>query len=182
MKGIVFNDFLEMVEEDFDVVQLDLIMQTADLPGDGVYTSVGNYDYSELLGLIVAASEVTGVAIPALLYAFGHHLFQTLGKRFPELLAPMTGAFDLFLGIEDIIHAEVRKLYPDAELPRFECALVTPNQMTMLYESPRRLAVLAHGLIDAGAEHFDEDISVTAENLSDSPDEKVLFTLERAAV
>ena len=182
MKGIVFNDFLEMVEEDFDVVQLDRVIQAVDPPSEGVYTSVGNYDFNELLGLIVATNEVTGVAVPELLYAFGHHLFQTLSKRFPELMAPMPGAFDLFLGIEDIIHAEVRKLYPDAELPRFECALVTPNRMTMLYESPRRLAVLAHGLIDAGAKHFEEDISVTAENLSDSPDEKVLFTLERAAV
>ena len=40
MKGIVFTEFLEMVEEKFDLETLDKIIINSKLPSEGVYTSV----------------------------------------------------------------------------------------------------------------------------------------------
>jgi hypothetical protein len=117
MKGIAFNDFLEMVESEYDVVRLDRIIQEADLSGYGIYMSVGSYNFDEMMRLVAALSVDTGNAGSDRLYAFGKHLFGTFLVRFPELIEGKSGALDFMLGLETIIHQEVRKLYPDAEPP-----------------------------------------------------------------
>ena len=53
------------------------------------------------------------------------------------------------------IHVQVRKLYPDADLPRFTVISRTDNSMRLRYFSERELYPLAEGLMDAAAAHFD---------------------------
>jgi hypothetical protein len=49
MKGMVFTEFLEMVEAKFSADMVDDIISDSDLPNGGAYTSVGTYDHSELV-------------------------------------------------------------------------------------------------------------------------------------
>ncbi len=59
MKGIIFTEFMELVEEKFG---LDVLDQVLDLSNDeGVYTAVGSYDHKDLVKLIVNLSKVSGV-------------------------------------------------------------------------------------------------------------------------
>ncbi|MDW1810083.1 heme NO-binding domain-containing protein, partial [Vibrio sp. Vb2362] len=45
MKGIIFTEFMELVEEKFG---LDVLDQVLDLSNDeGVYTAVGSYDHKD---------------------------------------------------------------------------------------------------------------------------------------
>ncbi|MGF1754528.1 heme NO-binding domain-containing protein, partial [Vibrio makurazakiensis] len=47
MKGIIFTEFLELVEQKFG---LDMLNEVLKLSGDGgVYTSVGSYDHRKLV-------------------------------------------------------------------------------------------------------------------------------------
>ena len=41
MKGIVFTEFLEMVEAQFGLDTVDAIIENSDLPSRGAYTAVG---------------------------------------------------------------------------------------------------------------------------------------------
>ena len=52
MKGLVFTEFLEMVESKFGLEVVDNIIEHSELPSGGVYTSVGTYDFNEMLSLI----------------------------------------------------------------------------------------------------------------------------------
>ena len=52
MKGIVFREFLEMVEEAFGMDVADQIIEESDLPSGGAYTSVATYDHHEILTLV----------------------------------------------------------------------------------------------------------------------------------
>ncbi|HXV07532.1 MAG TPA: heme NO-binding domain-containing protein, partial [Burkholderiales bacterium] len=74
---------------------------------------------------------------------------------------------------------EVRKLYADAELPRFAVLERKPNSMVLLYESPRHFADLAEGLIGACARHYGETLSIARENLASKAGSRVRFVLER---
>ena len=51
MKGIVFVQFVEMVEEKFGLATADRIIEQSKLSTNGAYTSVGTYDHTELLQL-----------------------------------------------------------------------------------------------------------------------------------
>lgn len=179
MKGIVFNEFLRMVEEGHGVVVMDSILEQAAPQSGGVYTSVGTYDFDELVRLVVALHDQTGIPVEDLLFAFGQFLFGSFLSRFPELIEQEEDSMTLLMGLEDIIHAEVRKLYPDAQLPSFNCWRVDDDNMEMVYESPRRMSTFALGLIAACGEHFEEDLQVETEDLSGGQGEKVRFLVHR---
>ena len=153
MKGIVFTEFLEMVESRFSADMVDDIIGDAQPSNGGAYTAVGTYDHAELVSMVVALGERTGTPVPVLVRAFGQHMFGRFLAGYPAFFEGMTGAIQFLAGIEDVIHAEVLKLYPDAQLPRFECTLL-PNGLEMIYLSPRHFDDLAHGLIDGALAHW----------------------------
>lgn len=167
MKGIVFREFLEMVENQFGPEVGDRIIEESHLPSGGAYTTVGSYDHQEMLQLVHQLSLATGIAAPDLVRAFGQHLFGRFVASYPQLFAGVESAFRFLERVEGIVHVEVRKLYPDAELPSFECSRAGADVLTMIYRSQRPFADLAEGLIRGCIAHFAEDIDVLRENPAD---------------
>ena len=92
------------------------------LPSGGAYTAVGTYDHGEMWSLVIELGKATGTPVPHLMHAFGEHLFHRFTVVYPVLFEKASSAFDFLQKLEGLIHAEVRKLYPDAELPRFDIA------------------------------------------------------------
>lgn len=167
MKGIVFTEFLEMVEDQFGLETVDAIIEASQLPSDGIYTSVGTYDFNEMVLLLQNLSERTKISQDDLLQTFGHYLFVSLGKAHPEVIKSYTSPIGLLYSIEDHIHVHVQKLYPDAELPTFNILDKTDTSISMVYISSRGLYRLAHGLIEKCFEHFNASSIVTYELLKD---------------
>jgi hypothetical protein len=58
----------------------------------------------------------------------------------------------------------VKKIYPDAELPKFSVIKHSEKEMEITYTSCRPFAYLAKGLILGCSEHYDEKIVVDIEN------------------
>lgn len=167
MKGIVFTEFLEMVESRFGLETADTIIENADLPSEGIYTSVGTYDFNEMVSLISNLSEAVQVPAGDLIYAFGLYLFTSLGKAHPEVIASYTSPIALLYSIEDHIHVHVKKLYPDAELPTFKILEKTDTSISLVYSSSRGLYRLAHGLMEKTFEHFHGKADITYQLLQD---------------
>lgn len=44
MKGVVFTEFLSMLDKIFDHIFIENLIEEERLPSGGVYTSVGTYD------------------------------------------------------------------------------------------------------------------------------------------
>jgi hypothetical protein len=179
MKGVVFTEFLEMLEMRFSADLVDDLIAACDLPSGGAYTAVGTYDHLELVRLVTRLSEVTGAPPADLVRDFGRHLFGRFAILYPRFFTGITSAFQFLATIEPCIHAEVKKLYPDAELPHFDCKAMSSDRMDMVYRSSRPFADLAEGLIIGCFAHFDE--AVTIERRS-SGDGAVHFTLQRKIV
>ncbi len=179
MKGIVFTEFVEMVEARYSPATLDQMIQAARLPSGGSYTAVGTYDHAEMWSLLVELSKISGAPVPDLLREFGEHLMNRFVAAYPALFEAPKCSFDFLEGLDAIIHREVRKLYADAELPRFAVLERKPDSMVLLYESPRHFADLAEGLIGACARHYGERLSIARENLASQAGSRVRFVLER---
>lgn len=167
MKGIVFSEFLEMVEANYGLATVDTIIQNSNLPSQGAYTTVGTYEFSEMLQLVSQLSSSTSIAVNDLLYAFGLHLFDGLAKAHPEVVSSYKNPLNLIFSIEDHIHVQVKKLYPDAELPTFKILERSENALTMIYSSSRGLYALAHGLIEKTFEHFQKNVQVDMKLLNE---------------
>jgi hypothetical protein len=147
MKGIIFTEFLDLVEEKFGLEMVDEIINQSQLKTEGVYTSIGTYDFSEMLQLITNLSNNTNISTDDLLLVFSEHLFKKLIKMHPDLVQHYKDPMDLLASIENHIHVEVQKIYPDAQLPTFEIIERSDNKMVMIYKSNKALYMLGKGLM-----------------------------------
>ncbi len=183
MLGIVFSEFIEMVETEFSEDVADQMIEgvESDLESGGSYTAVGKYDHAEMLTLVTKLSQITEVPVPKLVEAYGKHLFGRFHARYPAFFEGIDNSFDFLEGIEDRIHTEVRKLYPESELPGFELPESEASEMIMDYSSSRPFAPLAYGLIQGCIEYFGEDVSVDWQDLSEGEGTKARFVLRKAA-
>jgi hypothetical protein len=163
MKGIVFCEFLEMVESEDGFDMVDRIIEKSEVPNGGSYTSVGTYDHGELVSLLIAYSELKDQSVDVLLRAFGTYLFRRFVVLYPAFFDDMSSAFDFLSHIESYIHVEVRKLYPDAELPTFSHRLIDENRLELIYTSSKHLPDFAEGLMQGCIEHFGESIELNRE-------------------
>lgn len=179
MKGVVFTEFIEMVEGRFGLAMVDRIIEAAQLPSSGVYTAVGTYDYMEMVHLVNALSAATGAPQTDLVKAFGRHLFERFSVAYPSVFAGVTSTFEFLLSIERHIHVEVRKLYPDAELPSFSYEEVSAERLVMVYHSRRPFADLAEGLIQGCIAHYAETMELGRENLEVGRMNRIRFTLKK---
>ena len=166
MKGIVFTEFLELVENKFGLEMVDTIILNSNLKSNGVYTSVGTYSFSEMLQLLTNLSEKTGISIDDLLLIYGEHFFEVLKNNYPELLDAYTDQMELISSIENHIHVEVKKIYPDAELPSFEIKEKTANSLIMIYRSSRAMHHFGLGLMKKTFEYFNVSSEIKLKKLN----------------
>ncbi len=171
MKGVVFTEFLGFVAENYGEDTVDDIIDASNLPSGGAYTSVGTYPPAEMATLCTALSTETQEPATQLVCRFGLHLSRTFAVDYPEFFPKNGSFFDFLSSVEDHIHVEVRKLYPDAELPSFKVVSRTATKITIDYQSPRRMSALAEGLILGSAREFGVTVRVQVmSNYEENPD------------
>lgn len=167
MKGIVFTELLEMIEDTYGYALVDQLLTESNLPSGGTYTAIGTYDHAEMITLVDGLSQKTQLPVPDLLRAYGQYMFVSFTKGYRPFVDRVDSAFGLLQSVHYHVHVEVRKLYPDAELPHFTVEQPAPNHLTMRYESERKLADFAHGLIQGCLTHYGEAATITQTNLTD---------------
>jgi hypothetical protein len=181
MKGIVFTEFLDMVEALHSADMVDAVIVAAKPANGGAYTAVGTYPAAEMGALVAALARQTGTAAPELLHGFGRHVFGRFASTYPDFFAEADDVLAFLSSIEDVIHIEVRKLYPDAELPTLEAAADGPDGLRLTYRSPRCMADFAEGLIEGAAAHFGQALTIGRSHPRGAPVPELVFTVVRAA-
>ncbi|WP_439130565.1 heme NO-binding domain-containing protein [Polaribacter sp.] len=167
MKGIIFTEFLELVEDKFGVEMVDKIILQSELESDGVYTAIGTYKFAEMLQLLQNLSANTGVSIDDLLLVYAEHFFSIIETSYPGLLATYNDPIEMLSSIENHIHIEVRKIYPDAELPTFIVEEKTENSLKMVYKSSRAMHHFGLGLMNKTFEHFNSTAKIVLEKIKE---------------
>lgn len=178
MKGVVFTEFMEHVESVHGPLVVDKIIETSDTDSDGVYTAVGTYPCAELVSLIVALSQHSGDQIPHIITQFGESLSLSFKRDFPAYYEDVD-YFDFVECVEHRIHVDVLKLYPDAELPRFNTLERSPDCLIIDYISSRALEHLALGLLQGSARQFGETVDITMATRHEAEQRIVQFTINR---
>lgn len=179
MKGIVFTELIEMVETRFGPQTAFQMIEQSNLANGGAYTAVGTYDHHDILAMVGQLSAITGSNSRDLTRCFGEYLFERLAASHPSLIAKSATALELLSTVERHVHTEVRKLYPDAELPRFECKWRNAECLELIYHSQRPFGDLAEGLIGGCVRHFGEPIKMEREDLPAEAGSMVRFTLTK---
>jgi len=177
MKGIVFTEFLEMVEEKYGLSMVDNIIQSSNLSTKGAYTSVGTYAFSEMLELIQNLSLKTEITTDDLLLLYGKYFFSLLEKNYPYFFSMYNDPITMLASVENHIHVEVLKIYPDAELPNFEVVERKERALVMVYKSSRAMHHFGLGLMHKTFEHFNTKATIALEKIrQDGTEVKFIIT------
>lgn len=178
MKGIIFNLLSESVIQEFGENTWDDLLDAAGL--DGAYTSLGSYDDAEIFKLVGVASEKLMLPPDEVLRWFGRTAMPLLQKRYPGFFATHDNTRSFALTLNDIIHPEVRKLYPGAITPVFDFDNSNPEELVMGYRSARKLCALAEGFLAGAATHYGESLDFHQPCCMNRGDEKCVFNLKFA--
>ncbi len=181
MKGIIFNLLNEVVQEQHGEKTWDALLESSGL--DGVYTSLGNYPDEDLTKLVSAASAALELPPNDIVRWFGRKALPRLAQRYPKFFTPHTSTRSFILTLNSIIHPEVRKLYPGAEVPMFDFDTSSPDVLVMGYTSKRKLCALAEGFVESAAAHFNETVAIKHPRCMHRGDEKcvVHFSFNKIA-
>ena len=180
MKGIIFTEFLELVEDKYGLETVDTLIQHSKLQSKGVYTSIGTYQFSEMLSLLQNLSESTGTSIDRLLETFAEHFFGVIERSYPDMLNAYKDPIEMLASIENHIHVEVKKIYEDDELPTFEILEKTSDSLVLLYKSSRAMHHFGLGLMNKTFAHFNSSASILLEKIKEDGTEVKFFIQKEA--
>jgi len=172
MKGEIFVDFAKMIGERYGLIVADQLLSDPALDSKGAYTRVGTYDHAEMIHLVVSLANLKNVDPALLQREFGRYLFSCLASAHMEFVENYKSTFDLILSIENAIHVNVRKLYPDASLPTIDTVRLDDRTIRLKYSSERGFGHVCHGLIEGCIAYYGEDIAVEREDISQGPLDK----------
>lgn len=160
MKGTIFVELVNMAEDAFGEDVVDQVLDKADLENGGAFTAVGNYPCSELVKIVVAFSEQSGISPETLQRMFGHWMLKHFVEHYSEFFSGKDDSFSLLEAVDGEIHVEVKKLYPEAELPVFATDRVAGDRLKLTYSSPRPLVEFCHGMIEASLERYNQTAKI----------------------
>lgn len=158
MKGIVFNLLESIVTREHGLATWDALLERTKL--DGTWTSLGTYADEELNKLVGAASSALSIPAAEVVRWFGRQALGLFVERYPQFFEPHTTTRGLLLTLNNIIHPEVRKLYPNADVPEFDFDTSSDEILLVGYRSHRKLCAFAIGLIEGTAAHYGERATV----------------------
>lgn len=155
MKGIIITEFVELVEQKYGMDVADEMLVTSGL--DMGFSAVETYDNSIIHLLVKTLGENVGLSSDELFELYGLFMFKKFLIGYSHFFEGVNDLYSFLESVEDYIHQEVLKLYPNAELPKFETALDNSGGFKMVYKSKRRMYSFAKGLILGSIEHFDPE-------------------------
>lgn len=160
MQGIVFDQLRSFALSQGVSVWPDLLAR-AQLTKQ-TYLVTENYPDEELEALISAFVEVMSRPRSDVLMDFGRFLSSGLLVIYGVLLDKRWGLREVLLNTERTIHRVVRLRDPQADPPRLRI-LDGPDtgQVTIMYDSPRRMCSLGKGIIEGLAKEYGTDVSIT---------------------
>ena len=180
MKGIIFRSFLAFTRQEFGEVFVEDMFSLVPSGTEGAYSNVGTYPSSELLQMMGHVLEHYEGDAAELQSAFGEFTFARLASRYPDLVNQYEDAFQCVYDVDRTIHQNVRKLYPEAELPNMNARLQNNGQQLLLdYQSPRAFMHMAHGLLKGCLQHYGDSARLSMDDLSGGAGTHARFTLTR---
>lgn len=164
MKGIVFVELLNMIKINFGEDMVGDVLDDCNLASGGAYTTAAVYDHREMIEIVNKLSAKTGIKTLELTKNYGFYLFSRFHTLMPEFFTSPKNSFEFLESVDQTIHVEVKKLYPDAQLPKFDTSRPSKNELEIIYKSKCPFANFAHGLILGCINHFAENIGIEYED------------------
>lgn len=156
MKGLIFNLLEEFLVARCGETEYELILANCELitAEPSLMVGPGSYPDQDFTAIIASAANRLGLSSDELFQEVGRAVIPLLAARYPQFFSPSKHPREFFASLNFIHHLEVKKLYKDAELPRFRCENKADGSLLINYLSSRRLCHFFSGLINGVADYY----------------------------
>lgn len=175
MKGIIFNLLEEVTVRHHGEHAWETLLLATGL--NGAYTSLGSYPDEDIQGLIAQAAVLLNSTPFDVLRWFGQEAMPLLFERYPQFFRDPISTRSFLLSVNHIIHPEVRKVYPGAQVPTFVFSDGANGTLLMSYRSPRKIGALAQGFAEGAATHYGESLTFQHLECMHRGDERCLCSI-----
>lgn len=163
MHGIVLKGLKDFVVSSYDRETWHTLQEAAGVDGK-IYVPVTEYPDEDVLALVEAASESTGIAPPELLRDFGRFLIPSLLETYGVHVGSDWTGLELIANVEDYIHQALRaKQLSTYTPPALEAEWLDEDRVLVTYTSDRQLCDLAKGLIEGVGDYYDQPLEISEE-------------------
>jgi hypothetical protein len=146
---------------------------------DPMYNALSIYPDEEIVRIVDAAVALTGASEADLLEAFGAFLVPQILRVYGALVKPNWRTLDVIEHTEETMHRAVRLRQRDAAPPRLRVERVSENEVSIVYESPRKMCALARGLVRGIAAHMREQVTISELRCMHRGDAHCAITVKR---
>ena len=160
MKGTIAKCIEELVTAKFGAPKWKEVLKKAGLSEFKLYSTMEDVEDKEVMGLIQAASSVSGLPMAAVLEAFGEYWSNTYAPKVYGVYFTKAHSTREFLANLDDIHVTMTRTIKNAHPPRFTYEWKGDKDLVMHYESSRGLVALMPGLIAGLGKHFKDSPKV----------------------
>src|SRR5438874_524257 len=141
MKGVVFNLLEQVITGELGDDAWDDVLDASG--SDGAYTSVGTYEHEDFVRLVAAAAARLEQPVDDTVRWFGRRAVPLLAGRYPAFFEAHDATLPFLLTLNEVIHPEVRKLFPGAYAPEFDFRVSSPEVLELGYVSFRDMCAFA---------------------------------------
>jgi hypothetical protein len=159
VKGVIYNLVENVVRSELGDDAWDYVIDESGV--SGAYTSLGTYPDSDLTDIAASVAHQVGSDPSSVIRHVGHEGLSILAERYPEFFTPHDDVRSFLMTLNEIIHPEVRRLYPGALVPDFEYRTPEPDVIELVYRSERGRCDLAEGLVLGVGRHYGQRVEVS---------------------
>lgn len=163
MHGLIFVTWEKYLNERYGE---PLLKQYREELGETVATApLASRTYSDdvLLAGVEAACKLTGVTLDTILWEYGRYFILNglTSHLCAYLLSRVSNGRDLLLMMRKA-HAQMRRLPDGLTPPLFEYEAISPSpqELSLVYDSPRHLCTLLWGAIEGAAQRYGQRVQV----------------------
>ena len=160
MHGIIHYELRKFVESRYGGADTWEALLTKAGLGDTLYFPNQTYPDSDLVAILVAASEATGKSIDDLQKEFGEFIVPDLATTYKAYIKSEWKLLDFLEHIEEAIHGAVRRNSPGAAPPKLSITRVSPKEVLIKYSSERKMFGVLHGILQGVINLYDERVAV----------------------
>lgn len=153
MKGLLFTELLEMVEEEYGYTVANAVVLNAELRSRGIYANARTYHWKELSLIMGHLHQQTKVPFDLLGQRFGRHLCKRILIAYPQHKNYINRIFAL--------------ITKKAEVPVFRYIYSDDKSLTLLYNPKVRANCMTNSVIQGYLEHLQQLSRVTETILAD---------------
>lgn len=159
MHGIIFSELRKYVDTRLGSDGWNSLLSRADL-GKRMYLPIQDYPDADMVALVGAAAEVTGLPQEEILEDFGEFIAPSLLGLYRTLVQPEWKTLDLLENTEQTIHSVVRARNPGAKPAQLQAVRIAPDVVDLTYNSDRGLCAVAKGILRGIAAHYGEALTI----------------------